>query len=133
MLTIVLTLALIGAVVTVTRSIGKTKDIALKKGIEEDDIATFKITLWLYVLPPIFMFFFADLVNPLVILVLIVFYLPGIFMARNLSKKLSRGADFERKAGIEYAKGIWVGLGGIGLIIVYWAFIGVQSVLTMPK
>ncbi len=133
MLTLVLTVVLIAAVATVTRSIGKFKDIALKKGIEEDDISTFKITLWLYVLPPVFMLFFGGLVNPLVILVLIVFYLPGIFTARNLSRKLSRGADFERKAGVEYAKGIWLGMGGIGLVLIYWAFIGVQSVLTMPK
>ena len=130
---IVLTVALIVGIVEVTQSFDKAKEIALKKGVEADDISSLKIALWLYVLPPIFMLLFSNLANILVMLVLLVFYAPGMLMARNLSRKMSRGADFERKAGVEFAKGIWLGLGGIGLVFLYWALAAVSTSMTAPK
>jgi hypothetical protein len=112
-----LAIGLIGATVYLFTATQRTRNVALAKGVEEDDLTIFAVTLWLYVLPPIFNFFFAGLFNLYAALILMTFYVPGIVMSRKLSIKLSTGFDFERKAGREYDKALWLGIAGLGLVL----------------
>ena len=123
-----LAIALIVATSYLFTTTQKNRKIALAKGIKEDDLTIFSVTLWLYVLPPIFSFLFSELFDVIVAAILIILYVPGLVMSRKLSVKLGTGFDFERKAGREYDKAMWLGFAGIGLVIFRFVFFILGSV-----
>ena len=98
----------------------KSKEIALKKGIEDDELLLFWVFLWLYALPPIANILFVEEYNLLVALIFLICYIPGILMGKMLSARLSNGYDYERKAGREYDKAMWLGFVGIALVLFHW-------------
>ena len=122
MIALILTIILFVGIIALFNTTQKVKDVALKKGIKDDDLFLFAVFLWLYALPPTATILFVQEYTLLVALIFVVFYIPGMIMAKRLSAKLSKGYDYERKAGREYDKGLWLGLFGIAIAIFHWIF-----------
>ncbi len=127
MFPIILTVVLIAGIITLFKTTQKTKQVAIKKGIEDDDLFLFAVFLWLYALPPIATILFVEDYSYLVALIFLACYIPGMVMGKKLSAKLSKGYDYERKAGKEYDKVTWLGLLGIALVIFNWGFFTFRS------
>lgn len=125
-----LTLGMIAAVIYLFTSTRKGRAVALSKGAEEDELTYFAVFLWLYIVPPIVSMLFALDFNILILLVMAAFYIPGIVASKKLAGKLNRGYDFERKAGREYDKAMWLGMAGIGLVMLNGLFAGARSLLS---
>ena len=115
-----ITIILLAGIITLFRTTQKTKEVALKKGIEDDDLFLFAVFLWLYALPPIATMLFVGKYNLVVALIFLTCYIPGMVMGKKVSAKLSKGYDYERKAGKEYDKVAWLGLLGIALVLFNW-------------
>jgi len=114
-----LAIGLVAAVVYLFNATRKTRQLALDKGVDEDDMLFFTVFLWLYIVPLIVMLF-VDNNDVLLVLILAGLYIPGIVMSRKLALKLATGYDYERKAGKDYDKAMWVGFAGIGLVVLEW-------------
>jgi hypothetical protein len=114
-----LAIGLIAAVVYLFNATQKTRQLALDKGADDDDLFFFAVFLWLYVVPPVVMLFMrCD--DILLVVILAGLYVPGIFFSRKLALKLATGYDYERKAGKDYDKAMWLGYAGIGLVLLGW-------------
>jgi hypothetical protein len=124
-----LTLGLIAAVAYLFKATRKNREVALKKGVDEDDLTLFAVFLWLYAFPPVVTFLFVQDYNWIIALVFTVFYIPGIALSSRLSNKLGTGFDYERKAGRDFDKSMWLGIAGIGLVAVNCTLSGVSSLL----
>ncbi len=112
-----LAIALIAAVIYLFTATRRTRKVALDKGVEQDDLLFFTVFLWLYAVPPVVTVLFVKNYNPLLALLLAGLYVPGIVVSRKLALKLATGYDYERKAGKDYDKAMWLGYAGIGLVI----------------
>src|ERR1051326_112835 len=110
-----LSIVLVVATIYVFGRTQKCRKVALEKGIEKDDLTVFAVSLWLYVIPPIFGTFFQNLVTLPVAIILLLLYIPGILMSKNLLSKLDTGSDYHRKAGKEFANGFWLGSIALGI------------------
>jgi hypothetical protein len=62
-----------------------------------------------------------------VVLIFLACYIPGMVMGKKLSAKLSKGYDYERKAGKEYDKVALLGLLGMALVVFKWGFFTLHS------
>lgn len=120
-------IVLLAGIIYLFKTSQKSKDVALKKGIEEDDLTFFAVFLWLYALPPVATFLFVEDYSIWLMLLFLTCYIPGIVMGRRLSAKLSKGYDYERKAGKEYDKAVWLGFLGIALLMFNWGYFTFRS------
>jgi hypothetical protein len=107
----------------------KYEKLILEKGVSEDSWTLFKYSLWLFVLPPLAAAFFPDTYSVLGAFIFACFYLPTIILSGKLSAKVSKGYDFERKAGRNIDRIRWLGYAGIGLVVFNWAIINIFQVL----
>jgi hypothetical protein len=128
-----LAIGFIVAIIYMFNSTQKNKKVALDKGVENDDLTIFAISLWIYALPPVIMFLFSDSISIILAIILILFYIPGIVMSRKLSVKLDTGFDFERKAGKQYDKVMWLGFAGIGFVLANFLFLSANALLRNAK
>ena len=124
-----LSVVLIAGVIYVFTDTQKHKQVALNKGVDDDQLTLFTVLLWLYAFPPIASFLIVDAYNIWVTIIFVCFYIPGIILARRLSVKLGTGYDFQRKLGREYDKAMWLGFLGIGLVLFNWILRGFQSLI----
>ena len=124
-----LTIAMIAAIIYLHRMTRKHRKIALDKGVEDDDLTYFTVFLWLYALPPIVTMLFVREYSILLLLIFVIIYIPGIVYSKMLSRALDKGFDYERKAGRDFDKAMWLGFAGIALALVNWTFVGVNSLL----
>jgi ABC-type antimicrobial peptide transport system permease subunit len=124
-----LAIGLVAAIVYLFNTTQKSRQVALNKGVEEDNLTLFAVFLWLYAFPPVVTFLFVQDYNILLALIFIAFYVPGIVSSRKLSVKLGKGYDYERKAGREFDKAMWLGLAGIGIVVLNWIFFSLHSLM----
>jgi hypothetical protein len=128
-----LPIALVVGIIYVFTETQKNRQVALDKGVDEDQLTLFAVLLWLYAFPPVASLLFVDAYNIWVALIFVCFYIPGTIMARRLSLKLGTGYDFQRKLGREYDKAMWLGFAGIGLVLFNWVFRGFQSLFRINQ
>ena len=120
-----LSLLIIIGLIYLLVSTNKVKKLALSSGVDADDLSTFNMCLWLYILPPLLWIFFPSLFDSIISVLVALFYVPGIVTAKKLADKLRRGGDQseERKASKEYKKAVWLGYAGVCLVVLNWIFV----------
>jgi hypothetical protein len=129
MISIVLFIGLGSGIVKLSSQVRKDKKLILEKGVSEDSWTLFTYSLWLFALPPLAAALFPGTYSVLGAVIFACFYLPTILLSRKLSAKVSKGYDFERKAGRNIERIKWLGYAGIGLVVFNWAIINVFQML----
>ena len=118
-----LTILLFIFVIKYYSELNNSESIALENGVHDEDYDILKIGLWLYIIPPILGFLFPAIYKIYIVPLVMLVYLPGIYYGIKISKILERNYDYVRRLSKKVDHVVWVGYGGMALVLISWILI----------
>ncbi|HUX61017.1 MAG TPA: hypothetical protein VMV32_06880 [Ignavibacteriaceae bacterium] len=110
-------------------SLTDSKKLAIENGVEEEDFDILRIGLWFYIIPQAIGFFLPGIYKIYLLPLILAAYIPSIYYGLKISKKLDRGHDYVRKLGRQVNQIVWIGYGGIVLVILTWLLIYTNTLM----
>ena len=130
MLSLVFLIGMLVACGKLSSEVRKDEKMILAKEISDDMWTIFIYSIWFFAIPPLAAALFPSTYSLWGTLAFVCFYIPTIVLSRRISAKVSKGYDFERKAGRNIDRITWLGYAGIGLVILNSAIINVFQLLS---